>query len=67
MWLKLKHIIKVNHKRHVNFKAIDLTTIFDEDKGIYEWLDDPKDTLLDELDENISDARPNSYLGTFEN
>ncbi|KAA8544634.1 hypothetical protein F0562_022646 [Nyssa sinensis] len=66
--LKLKHFIK--EERGVDFKPIDLTTVFEEDEegvGISEWLDDPGDALLDELDDDGQPNRPNTFLATWAN
>lgn len=68
MRLKVKHMFK--EQKNQEFQPIDLTTIFDEDEenmGLSEWLDDPGDALLDELDGNGVPNRPNSYLATWAN
>jgi len=39
-----------------------MANVFEEDEGISEWLDDPGDALLDELDENGEATRPNTFL-----
>ncbi|KAA8539214.1 hypothetical protein F0562_025906 [Nyssa sinensis] len=54
----------------VDFKPIDLATVFAEDEegvGISEWLDDPGDALLDELDDDGQPNRPNTFLATWAN
>ena len=63
MRLKLKFLMK--ERQRVEYKAIDLSNVFQEDEGISEWLDDPGDALLDEIDENGEATRPNTFLATW--
>ena len=68
MRLKVKHMFKEQRSRE--FQPIDLTTVFEEDEeytGLSEWLDDPGDALLDELDGDGQPNRPNTFLATLAN
>ena len=55
----------MKERQQVEFKAIELSNVFQEDEGISEWLDDPGDALLDEIDENGEATRPNTFLATW--
>ena len=65
MRLKLKFL--TNEDRESEFKPIDLSNVFEEDEGISEWLDDPGDTLLDELGDDGQPTKPNTFLFTCAN
>ncbi|KAA8537072.1 hypothetical protein F0562_029550 [Nyssa sinensis] len=75
LWLNIsrKHEVEVEafyKGRGVDFKPIDLATAFEEDEEgvrILEWLDDPGDALLDELDDDGQPNRPNTFLATWAN
>ena len=62
MQLKVKHMFK--EQRSHEFQPIELTTVFEEDEeymGLSEYLDDPGDALLDEIDGDDQPNRPNSF------
>ena len=56
-----------NGEKRYEFRPIDMTTVFYEDEGISEWLYNPGDALLDELDNDGQLTRPNTFLRTWAN
>ena len=60
--LKLKHLMK--DKKGYKFRSTNLITVFEEDEGVLEWLNDPRSAVLDELDDDGQPTKPNTFLKT---